>query len=50
MKKRKKNIFSNNKWEGKGEVKLKVKNEIVKSKISRLERKFSNKSSEGNGK
>ena len=32
-----------------GKVKLKIKYEIVKSKMSRLQRKISNKSSGGNG-
>ena len=48
-------VFSNGKiayfqaikWGG-GEVKLKLKYEIVKSKISSLQRKILNKSSEGN--
>ena len=44
MKKKKKtSIFSIDKMGRGGEVKLKVKNEIVKSKISRLQRKFSKK-------
>ena len=38
MKKEKSSIFSSNNME-RGGVKLKVKNEIVKSKISRLQRK-----------
>ena len=42
--KKKKSIFSSNKMGMRGEVKLKVKDEIVKSKISRLQRKFSKKS------
>ena len=39
---KKKSIFSSNKM--RNEVKLKIKHEIVKSKIRRLQRKISNKS------
>ena len=44
--KKEKNIFSSNKM-GMGGVKLKVKNKVVKMKISTLQKKFSNESSEG---
>ena len=55
MKQEKSSIFSSNKM-GWGGVQLKVKNEIVKSKINKFQRKFSNKeefsnkSSKGNSK